>query len=363
MVPPTNFRTYEAQARLLAAVVASTGCRLDFKAIADHIGSQATPSSVDHRLRPIKQLAKLQAQWLKGGKDPSDLPTDAKEIQKLFGESTPGSLDFHFREVKATGKAQQEAVKKGLDPSKVTIGTAHRYDREAKAQKRRGSAPTTPAARRIKDVGSAKRAPATTGGRASKKARLVELDDDDEDSPDVDYDHMDVTTPSARPKPRETPNAAYQVNNSASNSEDDAPASPSRARGRHYTPQSFTHGGHTNDYSVTDAPDPATFGMGADGMGAYSTNTSFSNSAKAAPAARPASNMNPNTAAADHDDDDDDLMEINASQFSASSSMRVNPAQPRSVAIKKDPFESTSTEGYFDLTYQNENADLSEGEV
>lgn len=130
---PTNFRTYEAQARLLAAVIATTNCKLDFKgeycfvishvrmisasamvpglhstfdlymspfsilpislarksrtmfargltrcwpAIAEHIGSEATPSSVDHRLRPMKQLAKLQKQCLREGKDPSMLPIE-----------------------------------------------------------------------------------------------------------------------------------------------------------------------------------------------------------------------------------------------------------------------------------------------
>ncbi len=47
-----------------------------FPEIARHMGSDATPSAVDHRLRPIKQLAKLQDSCLKHGGDPKDLPVE-----------------------------------------------------------------------------------------------------------------------------------------------------------------------------------------------------------------------------------------------------------------------------------------------
>lgn len=40
------------------------------------MGTDATPSAVDHRLRPIKQLAKLQDSCLKQGGDPKDLPVE-----------------------------------------------------------------------------------------------------------------------------------------------------------------------------------------------------------------------------------------------------------------------------------------------
>jgi hypothetical protein len=126
----TNFKTYEAQTRLLAAVIATNnGIKLDFKgkllslihrlpcmsslyfpfptafhpvkttyialprviqlpesfvhglsnrfsALAAHVGGGATKDSINHRLRPIKQLAKMQAQCLSQNKDPGELPCE-----------------------------------------------------------------------------------------------------------------------------------------------------------------------------------------------------------------------------------------------------------------------------------------------
>jgi hypothetical protein len=40
------------------------------------MGSDATAAAIDHRLRPIKQLAKLQETCVKQGKDPMNLPVE-----------------------------------------------------------------------------------------------------------------------------------------------------------------------------------------------------------------------------------------------------------------------------------------------
>ena len=45
-------------------------------AIAAHIGREATASSVDHRLRPLKQLAKMQVAALAEKVDPGELPVE-----------------------------------------------------------------------------------------------------------------------------------------------------------------------------------------------------------------------------------------------------------------------------------------------
>ena len=40
------------------------------------MGEDYTGSAIDHRLRPIKQLAKLQVQCVERGSDPGDLPIE-----------------------------------------------------------------------------------------------------------------------------------------------------------------------------------------------------------------------------------------------------------------------------------------------
>ncbi|KAK6212391.1 hypothetical protein LQW54_005344 [Pestalotiopsis sp. IQ-011] len=223
----TNFRSYEAQARLLAAVIATAKPRLDYKEIARHMGSDATPSAVDHRLRPIKQLAKLQDSCLKHGGDPKDLPVEKTEIQKLFGESTPQGLEFHFRQVKAIGKAQQEAVDNGGDPTGVAVGSTAK----GKGKGVQRSLPSTPATSRKRAAPAS--GLATTGGRGRKQVKTepTGLDDagldgdvkSDVDSPEDDYDGLDIATPS-KPRPRSERNPAYTVNNSTSSSDMSSPA-------------------------------------------------------------------------------------------------------------------------------------------
>lgn len=44
------------------------------------IGGGTTAPAVDHRLRPIKQLSRLQHIWLEQGKDPGELPVDKAGI-------------------------------------------------------------------------------------------------------------------------------------------------------------------------------------------------------------------------------------------------------------------------------------------
>ncbi|KAI0911184.1 hypothetical protein F4823DRAFT_320443 [Ustulina deusta] len=179
----TNFKTYEASTRLLAAVIATNNIKLDYAELARHVGNGATKDSINHRLRPIKQLAKMQAACLQRGEDPGDLPADkgvlahlvengttgaalehrmrpikqlakefvaklekeqkkesgkspAKEekIQKLFGESTPSGIEWQFRDIKNLGKAQQEAVKKGENPASLLVpGTPSGRKRAAPA--------------------------------------------------------------------------------------------------------------------------------------------------------------------------------------------------------------------------------------
>ncbi|RYC60959.1 hypothetical protein CHU98_g5262, partial [Xylaria longipes] len=241
----TNFKTYEASTRLLAAVIATAGPKLDYNEIARHVGGGVGVDAINHRFRPIKQLAKMQAACVKKGTDPGELPTDkgalaevfgggataaglehrmrpikqlAKlqlayrdkgkdpaelsvekgEIQKLFGESTPSGIEWQFRDIKNLGKAQQEAVKKGNNPATLLVpGTPS-------AGRGRGRPASTPGS------GSTVRTPGTgtsTGNRGRKRnivATLppVESSDENGGADDNDSDFGAVETPSRRPTKR-----------------------------------------------------------------------------------------------------------------------------------------------------------------
>ncbi|KAL8418357.1 hypothetical protein RB594_001820 [Gaeumannomyces avenae] len=128
---PSNFKTYEAQSRLLAAVLASApGLKLDFK-----------------------------------------------EIQKHYGESTAQGLEFQFRSVKRDAKALKDAVAKGENPV-TAVGRP---------------GPSTPSKRKATAA-----TPRTGGSTAAKRQRKGPSSSDDDDK-EVDYEAMDVKTPT-KPK-------------------------------------------------------------------------------------------------------------------------------------------------------------------
>ncbi|KAI1763020.1 hypothetical protein GGR53DRAFT_391111 [Hypoxylon sp. FL1150] len=173
----TNFKTYEASTRLLAAVIATNQgkIRLDFKELASLVGGGTTASAVDHRLRPIKHLAKLQLSVREQNKDPGDLPVEGSEIQKLFGESTAGGLEWQFRDIKALGRRQQEAVDQGKNPAELKVETPSR----GRASKANSS-------------GGTKRKRASGGAIARRKVAMSDDDDDDSEPESFDYDAKDV---------------------------------------------------------------------------------------------------------------------------------------------------------------------------
>ncbi|KAH8839547.1 hypothetical protein MCOR27_001544 [Pyricularia oryzae] len=97
---PTNFKTYESQARLLAAVIASA----------------------------------------------PDLKLNFKEIAKYYGESTPQGLEFQFRSVKSNARKLQEVSRAGGNTA-TALDTTPSTPRKRKAA---GSATATPASKRGK---------------------------------------------------------------------------------------------------------------------------------------------------------------------------------------------------------------------
>ncbi|KAI4868303.1 hypothetical protein F4820DRAFT_135795 [Hypoxylon rubiginosum] len=139
----TNFKTYEASTRLLAAVIATNHGKIKL---------------------------------------------DFKEIHKLFGESTAGGLAWQFRDIRAMGREMQDAVDKGENPADVKapgFGTPSRV----KPPKAARSGDTGGPAKRKRGGGGA-------GGAIAKKRSKVamsdEEDDDDVDLDSTDFDAKDV---------------------------------------------------------------------------------------------------------------------------------------------------------------------------
>ncbi|KAI1827936.1 hypothetical protein F4861DRAFT_295381 [Xylaria intraflava] len=194
----TNFKTYEAATRLLAAVIATnSNIKLDYAA--NHVGGGSTGAAIDHRLRPVKQLAKMQAACVRAGRDPGELPAEKGEIQKCFGESTPGGLEWQFRDIKNLAKAQQRAVKSGENPATLQVAG-------------------TPSAGRGKGAGSA--TPGTTGRK--RKAPLTPsirtstpgLNGKSDDASDSDV----IETPSKPPTNKKQKSATPAKTTTVSNS-------------------------------------------------------------------------------------------------------------------------------------------------
>ncbi|KAI0884489.1 uncharacterized protein GGS22DRAFT_23895 [Annulohypoxylon maeteangense] len=188
----TNFRTYESSVRLLAAVLATAKPKLNYADLAAHMGGGATASAVDHRLRPVKQLAKMQVAFKEAKKDPGELPVDTLEIQKLYGESTAAGIEWQFREIKALGRAQQAAVDQGENPADLKVGP------RAKA----GPTASTPATAKKTRGGD------TPGSKRKRAGKAKMSDDDMDDESESNYDmkdvHSDEESKSPAPKRRST---------------------------------------------------------------------------------------------------------------------------------------------------------------
>ncbi|TLD21442.1 hypothetical protein PspLS_05357 [Pyricularia sp. CBS 133598] len=209
---PTNFKTYESQARLLAAVLASApDLKLNFKAIAAHYGSDTTTSGMEHRFRPIKRQAAAIRAAVAEGKDPKYMQDivgmNEKEIAKYYGESTPSGLEFQFRSVKSNARKLQEVSRAGGNTATALDIT-----------------PSTP--RKRKATGFAAATPASKRGK-KKTAPKIEMLTDDEYDQDVDYDELDSkprtsAQPPAPAVPASVPHTGSDAHNGSTTPSDSA---------------------------------------------------------------------------------------------------------------------------------------------
>ncbi|KAI1096919.1 hypothetical protein F5B19DRAFT_488125 [Rostrohypoxylon terebratum] len=208
----TNFRTYEASTRLLAAVLATAKPKLNFAdpsissqnvpfhhpsrlflglmlatELAEYVGGGTTGPAIEHRFRPIKQLAKMQIAYKEAKMDPGNLPAEPSEIQRLFGESTAGGIEWQFRDIKALGRAQELAVEEERNPAELKVGPSR--------PKHGATPPST-----MKKAGGS----ASTGAKRKRggKALPGRMSDEDEgDDSESDYDAKDVKSEEEKETP------------------------------------------------------------------------------------------------------------------------------------------------------------------
>ncbi|KAK3402913.1 hypothetical protein B0T20DRAFT_343979 [Sordaria brevicollis] len=212
---PANFKTYEAQARLLAAVIAAhPDLRLNYKAIAQHYGKSTSTSAIEHRFRPVRKQAEFLRMAVAKGIEPEtiDIQQDPGEIARMFGESTADGLQFQFRGIKNAAEAMKTAADNGDDPVQAFNNASSGSGSKTPSGRKRGRPAGTPASGRSRATPATGRSTATAKPRRStaKKASYVEpatTTDKDESAGPVDYEALDDDSPSghAAKKQRTTP--------------------------------------------------------------------------------------------------------------------------------------------------------------
>ncbi|KAK0615908.1 hypothetical protein B0T17DRAFT_619504 [Bombardia bombarda] len=212
---PANFKTYESQARLLAAVVAAhPELRLNYKAIAQHYGKSQTVSAIEHRFRPVRQQAEIIRIAVSQGVDPEELNVvemSKDDIVKYFGESTPDGLQFHFRGVKSSAEVLKIAYDNGNDPVeafglKVSGGGPSPAKALAKAPRtpREPKTPSSNKKRTRKPAMEDTPTPSKSRRKVDKPMNYREETTND-DSPAIDYEELDASPTMQAKKVRMTP--------------------------------------------------------------------------------------------------------------------------------------------------------------
>ncbi|KAF9880991.1 hypothetical protein CkaCkLH20_01141 [Colletotrichum karsti] len=187
----TSFKSYEAQARLLRAIVAAhPEIKWNYKDIRTLYGSDMTKDMLDHRFKAIRAHVDVVRDAVAQGVDcaniPADLPKGRKEIAKFFGESTADGIQFQFRGIKKDAEALKQTANSGGNP--------------ATALNLSGTGPSSAVSTPRKPTPSKPRA--SGGGRSTAKKtkpiKLQPLSDDDEEDENVDYNALEDTPSKSR---------------------------------------------------------------------------------------------------------------------------------------------------------------------
>ncbi|KAF5699940.1 hypothetical protein FGLOB1_11071 [Fusarium globosum] len=190
-----NYKTYEAQARMVRAIVAAhPEVKWNYKEIAACYGSDMTDHALNHRFRKVRATVSIIHAAREQGLDVKDLTTDENllpttqgaidknNIAKYFGQSTADGIQFQFRTIKKDAEALRYAANNGDDVANcLNLGTA-------------SGLPNTPS----KPTPS--RQPGSRSGKGSKRKTsytplnpIKRSGSEDEDDDELNFDDMDHT--------------------------------------------------------------------------------------------------------------------------------------------------------------------------
>ncbi|EFY97304.2 hypothetical protein X797_006186 [Metarhizium robertsii] len=185
-----NYKTYEAQARMVRAIVAAhPDVKWNYKEIAACYGSDMTEHALNHRFRRLRAQALIIREGRPQGFDmkhlsvEDNMPTaqdavDKTNIAKYFGQSTADGIQFQFRGIKKDADQLRQTHSSGGDVANCLSLPS-------------GTSTPTRATAAARTPGSRKRP------RAEPKPSLSEASGDEED----DWSDRDETPSKRAPKP------------------------------------------------------------------------------------------------------------------------------------------------------------------
>ncbi|KAK1967224.1 hypothetical protein LY78DRAFT_656568 [Colletotrichum sublineola] len=193
---PANFKTYEAQARLLRAIVAAhPEVKWNYKDIQKFYGSDMTKDALNHRFRAIRNhiwtLQQANDQGIDCKNIPVDLPKEKKEIAKFFGESTTDGIQFQFRSIKKDAESLKRTVNSGGNPATALSLPASTTSSAFSTPRK----PRTPSTKTHVSGGGR----STTAKKTKQvKPAPVSVSEEDEEEDDVDYNELEDTPSKSR---------------------------------------------------------------------------------------------------------------------------------------------------------------------
>ncbi|KAJ4310416.1 hypothetical protein N0V84_010981 [Fusarium piperis] len=200
-----NYKTYEAQARMVRAIVAAhPEVKWNYKEIVACYGSDMTEHALNHRFRRVRAQASIITEARTRRLDIKELSTDENilpatqgaidknNIAKYFGQSTADGIQFQFRTIKKDAEALRQTANDGGDVANcLSLGVGSSL------------APGTPS----KPTPSRSQPGSRSGKGAKRKVAVApvsspikrSLSDDENEDDELNFDDMDVT-PSKRAK-------------------------------------------------------------------------------------------------------------------------------------------------------------------
>ncbi|KAM0255233.1 hypothetical protein ACHAQJ_005997 [Trichoderma viride] len=200
-----NYKTYEAQARMVRAIVAAhPEVKWNYKEIAACYGSDMSEHALNHRFRRLRAQSVVIREGRNQGLDPKniiqdgDLPAtqeavEKNNIAKYFGQSTADGIQFQFRGIKKDADLLRKVESDGGDVANclnLGSGTASLT-----------STPSKPIAAR--GTGSRTGTGTGTGRKRTRKLDIIKRsssDEEDDDMPEIDNWSEHEDTPTKKPK-------------------------------------------------------------------------------------------------------------------------------------------------------------------